>query len=217
MTPGGKVLLDPTSIPLDDTSPISGALSFNGLDFGKVIASTNLSQNMTFEGTLTGRVPFAIIGGLISFQNGAFAADRPGTISIKRSGVTDVSATGSLQAPTKAPAATQMQTEFNPFQDLAFQAMEHVAYEQLDAKINSLPDHRIDVNFHIKGRFQPPHAQKATISLSDYISGKWMQKPITLPSGTPVELYLDMPLGLPDVFKDLGNSGTLPAVPKTKP
>ncbi len=203
MTPGGKVMLDPTSVPLDGKSPISGALAFNGLDFGKVVAATSLSQNMVFKGNLTGRIPFTIIGGQVTFAQGAVAADAPGQISIKRSSLTDVSASGSLSADSGAKAG-EAQTEFNPFQDLAFQAMEHISYQQLDAKINSLPDGRVDVNFHIKGYFDPPNTQKATISIGDYISGKWMQKPITLPSNTPVELFLEMPISLDGLFTGFG-------------
>ncbi len=202
MTPGGLVRLDPTSIPMDGKSPIVGALAFDGLDFGKVVAASSLNETMTFEGKLTGRVPFTIIVGQVpTFQNGTVAADGPGTISIKRNSVTDISASGSVAAADKTATAAGAAPEaaFNPFQDMAFQAMEHIHYDQLDAKVNSMTDGRIGINFHIKGRFDPPQPQKATISLQDYISGKWMQKPMKLPSGTPIELFLDVPL---KIFND---------------
>ncbi len=215
LTPGGKVMLEPTSVPLDGKSPISGALAFNGLDFGKVVAATSLAQNMTFKGNLTGRIPFTIIGGQVTFAQGAVAADAPGQISIKRSSLTDVSASGSLSAENGAKAG-EAQTAFNPFQDLAFQAMEHISYDQLDAKINSLPDGRVDVNFHIKGHFDPPKKQKATISIGDYLSGKWMQKPITLPSDTPVELFLEMPVSLDGLFTGFGGPDVAAKLNETK-
>ena len=53
----------------------------------------------------------------------------------------------------------------------------------------------LEGGFTIKGYFDPPQKQKASISLFDYISGRWLKKPITLPSGTPIELHLDVPLG----------------------
>jgi hypothetical protein len=200
MTPGGLVRLDPTSIPLDGTSPINGALAFDGLDFGQIVAASSLKDTMTFEGKLTGRVPFTIIVGQVpTFQNGSVRADAPGRISIKRTSVTDISASGSLATPdSKAAAGSAAQPAFNPFQDMAFQAMEHISYDQLDAKVNSLPDGRIDINFHVKGRFDPPQPQKATITLPDYLSGKWMQKPMKLPSNTPIELFLDVPVKIFD-------------------
>jgi hypothetical protein len=196
MTPGGLVRLDPTGIPLDGKSAITGALAFDGLDFGKVVAASSLAETMTFEGELTGRVPFTIIVGQVpTFQNGVVRADGPGKISIRRSSVTDITASGSLATPDISQAAgAAPQAAFNPFQDMAFQAMEHVSFDQLDAKVNSMNDGRIDINFHIKGRFDPPQPQKATISLPDYVSGKWMQKPMKLPSGTPIELFLDVPV-----------------------
>ncbi|MGZ3298315.1 MAG: intermembrane phospholipid transport protein YdbH family protein, partial [Asticcacaulis sp.] len=69
-TPGGAVRLEPTSIAFDPKVPIHGAAAFDGLDFGKVVAATGLAQSMTFEGRLSGRVPFSILGGHISFAGG---------------------------------------------------------------------------------------------------------------------------------------------------
>ena len=207
-SPGGPVRLEAMRLPLDGETPITGVVAFNGLDFGKVIAATDLRQHMTFEGRLTGRVPFTLMGEHMTFKDGGMAADGPGRISILRSGVADVAATGSVSSDAMAEAG-QTPAEFNPFQDLAFQAMEFLSYEQLDARINSLPDGRVNVNFHIKGHFDPPQRQKATVSISDYLSGKWMQKPIKLPSNTPVELNLDIPVNFNDIlagFKPRGDA-----------
>lgn len=203
-SPGGPLRLEPTTLPLDGKAAISGAVAFDGLDFGAIVATTGLGQSMTFNGKLTGRVPFTIIGGHITFADGRAAADAPGRISILRSSVTGVSATGSLAANGNTAAGAAPAADFNPFQDLAFQAMEHLSYDRLDAKINSAAGGKLDLNFHIKGRFDPPQPQKATVSVSDYVSGKWMQKPIKLPSGTPIELYLDVPVNLDEILNDLG-------------
>ena len=201
-TPGGQVILEPTTLPLDGRSAISGAVKFDGLDFGKIIASTNLKDSMTFQGNLSGRLPFKIADGHISFTDGLMGSDAPGRISIKRTAVTGVAATGSLTATdTKAPAGAD--PNFNPFQDLAVQAMEWVHYDKIDARLNSIPGGKLNVNFHIKGYFDPPQKQQAKIGLFDYISGKWMQKPIKLPSGTPVELYLEVPVNLDEILNDL--------------
>ncbi|MBW8879947.1 MAG: YdbH domain-containing protein, partial [Asticcacaulis sp.] len=203
-TPGGPVILEPTVLPLDGKSAISGAVKFDGLDFGKIIAATNLASSMTFEGNLSGRLPFKIDAGHITFTDGAMKSDGPGRISVKRSAVTGVAATGSLSA-SDAPkgAKAGVDPNFNPFQDLAFQAMEWVHYDQIDARLNSIPGGKLNINFHIKGYFDPPQKQEAKIGLFDYISGKWMQKPIKLPSGTPVELYLEVPVNLDEILNDL--------------
>ncbi|MGZ3298316.1 MAG: hypothetical protein ACXU8O_04840 [Asticcacaulis sp.] len=96
-----------------------------------------------------------------------------------------------------------MPADFNPFQDMAYQAMEHLSFDQLDAKLNSQDGGVLDTVFHIKGRFDPPRPQKATVSVRDYLSGAWMHKPLNLPSGTPVELYLDIPVNLDGILNDL--------------
>ena len=203
-TPGGALTLEPTALPLDSTSAISGAVAFNGLDFGQIVAATGLAKSMTFTGKLTGRVPFTILGGHITFADGSAAADAPGRISIFRAAVADMTAGGSMAANGQAGAAP---AGANPFQDLAFQAMEHLSYDKLDARINSAAGGKLDLNFHMKGRFDPPQPQKATISAADYLSGKWMQKPLKLPSGTPIELYLDVPINLDEILSDLGQLG----------
>jgi hypothetical protein len=203
-SPGGALTLEPAVLPFDAKASISGAVTFNGLDFGQIVAATGLAQSMTFNGKLTGRVPFTIMGGHITFTDGAAAADAPGRISIFRSAVTDITAGGSMAANGQTAAAP---ATINPFQDLAFQAMEHLSYDKLDARINSAAGGKLDLKFHMKGRFDPPQPQKATVSAADYLSGKWMQKPLKLPSGTPIELYLDVPINLDEILNDLGQLG----------
>ena len=213
-SPGGPVRLEPTEVYFDGKTPIKGVLAFDGLDFGKVIAASDLNNSMSFKGNLSGHLPFTYAEGHIAFANGTMTSDAPGQISIYRTAVTGVNtATGSVTtdappataaiASKNAEAAAAADPNFNPFQDLAFQAMEHVAYDQIDARLNSIDGGILNINFHIKGYYDPPQKQKAKISLLDYISGKWMQKPIKLPSKTPVELYLEVPVNLDEVLTDL--------------
>ena len=203
MSPGGLVVLQPMTVPFDGVSPISGAMTFDGLDFGKILATTGLAGSMSFEGRLSGKLPFVVDGGHVGFIQGFMASDASGMISIRRDSVTGVKATGSVTSPDTTTAPAPLPVDFNPFQDLAFQAMEYLHYDKIDARINSVDGGVLDINFHIKGSFQPPHRQKATISLFDYANGSWMTKPIKLPSGTPVELFLDVPLNLDQILNDL--------------
>ncbi len=214
MSPGGPVRLEPTTIWFDVKKPIEGVLVFDGIDFGKVVAASSLNKSMSFKGNLSGHLPFTYAQGHIAFTNGTMTSDAPGQISIYRTAVTGVNtATGSVtsDAPgaTAAIAAKNAATaavadpNFNPFQDLAFQAMEHITYEEIDARLNSKEGGILNTNFHIKGYYDPPQLQKAKVSLLDYISGKWMQKPIKLPSKTPVELYLEVPVNLDEFLSDL--------------
>lgn len=200
-TPGGKVELQPMTVPFDGVSPISGTMTFDGLDFGKIIAATSLGDSMTYQGTVSGKLPFVVDGGHVSFAQGFMASDASGMISIKS--LTGVNASGTLSSPDTKAIAAAPPADFNPFQDLAFQALEYLAYDQIDARINSVKGGILDINFHIKGHFAPPKRQKATISLMDYANGSWMKKPIKLPSNTPVELFLDVPVNLDEILNDL--------------
>ncbi len=211
-TPGGPVTLEPLDIAFDGKTPIASAVNFNGLDFGKVVAATDLAKSLTFEGTVTGHLPFSIENGHVRLSQGEMSSDAPGRISVFRQAVTGVQASGSMSSDAPAGADSKANAQvaakdatdpaFNPFQDLAFQAMEHVSFDKIDAKLNSQGP-ILDVNFHIKGRFDPPQKQKATVSLFDYISGKWMQKPIKLPSGTPIELFLEVPFNSDDLTSNI--------------
>jgi len=203
-TPGGPVRLEPMDLPLDD-KPMRGAVAFDGLDFGRIVAATSLSSSMSFEGRLSGRLPFTIADGRATVSDGHVAADAPGRISIRRGSVSGVAATGDVTSENVAPAtaalaranaeaAVASDPNFNPFQDLAYQALEHLVYTRLEGTVNS-HDGALEGGFTIKGYFDPPQKQKASIGLFDYISGRWLKKPITLPSGTPIELHLDVPLG----------------------
>ena len=50
--------------------------------------------------------------------------------------------------------------EVNAFSEFAYQAMENLAFQSLDATINSLPRGRLGILFHIKGENAPPTHQE---------------------------------------------------------
>src|SRR5690606_11843920 len=135
--------------------------------------------------------PFSYTGETLTVTDGYLKADAPGRLSLLRQAITDINAGGSLTAAD--PAVQQAAAPVvNPMQDLAFQAIEHLAYESLDARIYTSPDGRLTFNFHIKGKSDPPVFQRSPrIPILDFITGKWAERPINLPSNTPVELFLE--------------------------
>ena len=194
-SPGGLIALEPMTISLLPQADIKGAVAFNGLDFGQIVAATGLKDSLRFEGRLSGRLPFEISNGQILIADGVMSSDGPGKIEIKRTSIGQVAASGSLSSPDSKDKAKQVpEADMNPFQDLALQALEHITYDRIDATLNSAGNRKIDLNFHIKGYYDPPQPQKATITLFDYMSGRWMHRSLVLPSDTPVELFLDMPV-----------------------
>jgi hypothetical protein len=95
-----------------------------------------------------------------------------------------------------APAST------DTFTDFAYQAMENLAFDKLDATIASQPDGRLGVRFHIVGKHDPPKHQEIRLSVFDLIGRKFLNRMLPLPSDTRVDLTLDMSLNLDDLLRD---------------
>ena len=89
----------------------------------------------------------------------------------------------------------------NAVQDFAYQALENLAFDSLAADINSVGEGRLQMVFHIKGRSDPPKPQTADVAVSDIIDGTALQKPVPLPSGTPIDLTLDASLNFDELLK----------------
>ena len=86
---------------------------------------------------------------------------------------------------------------------LAYQAMENLSFDILSAEVNSLDEGRIGVLFHIRGRHDPPERQELRISIAEFISREFLNRPLPLPSGTGIDLTLDTTLNLNQLIGDL--------------
>ncbi len=204
-TPGGHVLLDPMDVPFDSTKGFTGALRFERLNFGQVISATDFGRDMKFEGTVSGRVPFALSGdGTFQFDKGELKGDGPGRISISRTALQG-SADGSATATPESGNLPVQAVEGTAIENMAYQALENLAYENLEASIASLDNGRLGFNFRIKGNYDPPEKKEARIGIIDYLRGTWATKPIDLPSGTGVDLHLGMTLNLDQLLQDLAD------------
>src|SRR5690606_18932947 len=53
-TPGGHLVLEPMDLPFDITRGFDGAVRFERLDFGQIIAATDFGRDMSFQGTVSG-------------------------------------------------------------------------------------------------------------------------------------------------------------------
>ncbi len=87
--------------------------------------------------------------------------------------------------------------------DLAYDAMEDLAFDALDASLDSTADDRLRIVFHIKGRHDPPKPVRARIALGDLLAGKAFSKPMPLPSGTAINLTVDSTLNFGDLIRSL--------------
>ena len=101
--------------------------------------------------------------------------------------------------PPAAPAG-----EVNAFSEFAYQAMEHLAFDTLDAEVNSLENGRLGVLMRLKGEHTPPQKQEIRLTLMDLIRRNFLNRSLPLPSGTKVDLTLDTSLNLDQILKDFG-------------
>jgi len=88
-------------------------------------------------------------------------------------------------------------------QDLAYQAMEELAFDILTAEVNSLDEGRLGVLFRIRGRHDPPERQELRLTLSELISRDFLNRELPLPSGTEIDLTLDTTLNLNELVSDI--------------
>src|SRR5690606_27492829 len=91
----------------------------------------------------------------------------------------------------------------NTVQDLAYQAMENLAFDILTAELNSLEGGRLGVLFHIRGRHDPPQRQELRIPLDEFINREFLDDELPLPSGTQIDLTLDTTLNADQLASDL--------------
>jgi hypothetical protein len=196
----GHIRLEPITAPLTPGSSIKGALVLDHVNVGEIIAATSLADVIKMDAVVDGRIPFELGPQGLTIQQGHLAAVGPGRISISRKALTG-GGSGVIARPVAGGGG-----QANFAQDLAYQAMENLAFDQLDASVNSLAGDRLGVLFHIKGRHDPPQKARATIALSDVIAGKPLAKPINLPSDTKIDLTLDTSLNFGELVRALGQA-----------
>ena len=178
----GQLTLGALSVDLTGTGHTQGQAVMKSIALAPLIAASNLSSKVKLEGKVTGTIPFTLGPEGLRIVNGKLAADGPGRLSIDRS----------LWGEAIA---------INAVQDLAYQALETLAFDQLTAEINSVAAGRLQILFHIKGKSAPGKPQRAEIAVADVLDGSALQKPIALPDGTPIDLTLDTSLNFDELLK----------------
>ena len=190
---GGVVSVEPFSVPLDPSLPFSGVVVLDRVQLGEVVSDSGFGDKVQLDAIVSGRLPFTsdpktgfkVTGGVLS-------AVQPGRLSISREALTQVAAGGGGEAVPPGMV-----------EDLAYQAMENLAFDVLTADVNSREDDRMAVLFHIRGRHDPPQRQELRLSLSELISRKFLNRNLPLPSNTQIDLTLDTTLNLNQLIGDL--------------
>jgi hypothetical protein len=181
----GHAALGAFTVDIANPKRINGAADLTSISLSSLINASNLGSKVKLEGKVSGHVPFSAGPDGFKIVNGHVQADGPGRLSVDRSLWTQGGAAASA----------------NAVQDFAYQALENLSFDQLSADLNSIPGGRLQILFHIKGRSDPPKPQTAEVGLVDLINGSALQKPIPLPSGTPIDLTLDTSLNFDELLK----------------
>jgi hypothetical protein len=184
-------------IPLVPGAPTRGVLLLEGVQLHDLVEASPFGDKVDLDAKVSGKVPFEMTGNRVRISGGELKADVPGRISIDRSALTGVSADTAIAAP--APVVVDPNATFT---DFAYQAMENLAFDKMEASIASRDDGRLGVLFHIVGRHDPPERQRIRLTIMDLIQKRFLGRKLPLPSGTGVNLTLDTTLNLDDLLAD---------------
>jgi hypothetical protein len=190
---GGVLRVEPFSVPLDRNRAFGGVLVLENVQLGQAIAGAGFGDKVRIDAVVSGRLPFTWDPALgLRIAGGSLYAVQPGRLSIQREALSGLEAGGGGEAVPP-----------NTVQDLAYQAMENLAFDILSAEVNSLDAGRLGVLFRIRGRHDPPQRRELRVSIAEFISREFLNRELPLPSGTGIDLTLDTTLNANQLVSDL--------------
>jgi hypothetical protein len=191
---GGVVRVRPLDAELAGRGRMRGVIELAGVQLGELIKASPLADRVRAQAKVDGRLPFEMEGDQLRFTGGWLRATEPGRLSISRGALTDMAGSGGGAVAAGQPA--QASPGVSSF---AYQALEDLAFNTLEAKVDSQANGRLEVVFHVVGRHDPPKHQEIRAPLLDFLRGTFMNRDLPLPSGTGVDLTLDTTLNLDDL------------------
>ena len=183
----GTIMLGPAALPFDPKAKMSATVRLQDVDLNKVVATTSLGDRLKLDVHVSGTIPFSTSATGLEVTHGSFSSTGAGRIEISR-----------------RIWSADAEKEGNAIRDFAYQALEHLAVDELDGTINSLPEGRLGVVLHVRGRHDPAVAAPTRIGILAFLRGHAFDKPVPLPKGTPIDLTLDSSLnfeGLLDTWR----------------
>ena len=196
---GGHLRIESLRLPLVANAPMVGVLMLDAVQLHDLVAASPFGDRVELDAKVSGRVPFETGAGKIRIADAELHAVQAGRLSINRHALTSVPAAGRDKVAAKPPAPGAADDTFT---DFAYQAMENLAFDKLQATIASRDDGRLGILAHVVGRHDPPQHQEIRLSLFDLIGRKFLNRPLPLPSDTGVDLTLDTTLNLDDLVTD---------------
>jgi hypothetical protein len=201
----GTLVFEPFTLPFTPGAPWSGVVNVNAVQVKDLVEASPFGDRVDLDARLSGRVPFAVTPEGVRVSGGTLRAIEPGRLSILREAFDTVSAEGGeVSAPVPVPEELAPQTT-NAMTEFAYQAMEHLAFDTLDAQVNSQDNGRLGVLMHLKGRHEPPRKQEIRLTIMELIRRDFLNRALPLPSGTQVDLTLDTSLNFDQLLKDFAD------------
>lgn len=196
----GRAALGAFTINMANLKQVNGTATLTSIALGSLVTASNLGERVKLEGKISGTIPFQVTPDGFRITKGRISSDGPGRLSINRS-LWNQGGTVSV----------------NAVQDFAYQALEHLAYDEMTAELNSIANGRLSILFKIKGKSDPPKPQVAEVAISDIINGTALQKSVPLPSGTPIDLTLDTSLNFDELLKSYAEAWSKTLDPEGQP
>lgn len=197
---GGAVHVAPFRLPFGSGQSWKGVITFSDVQLSDLVEASPFADRVDLTARATGTIPFTMTPDGVRISGGELRATGPGRLSIRREALTGVAADGAVAAGPLGEDIPAPETD--TFTDFAYQAMENLAFQSLDAEINSLPKGRLGILFHIKGENAPPTHQEIRLTPLELITRSFLTKKLPLPSGTKVDLTLDSTLNLDQLLGD---------------
>ena len=184
---GGTITLDPATLLFDPKSKMSATVRLQDIDLNKLVAVSTLADRLELDVHISGAIPLSNSAAGLQVIHGSVSSTGPGRIEISRR---------IWSADAVQPGSA--------FRDFAYQALEHFGVDELTGTINSLPDGKLGLILHVRGRNDPPVAAPTRIGIFEFLRGHAFDRPVPLPKGTPIDLTLDSSLnfeGLLDTYR----------------
>jgi hypothetical protein len=184
---GGKVRINATaSLSADQT--VKGEVTMQGVQLHDLVASSPFSDKVSLTAQVSGALPFRMRAGKLRIAGGMARADGPGRLSISR-------ATFNPGGAATGPATKDNLSTFG------YQAMSDLAFQTLNATIDSQADGKLRMVLHIAGKYDPPTRKELRLTWRDILDRNVLNKPMPLPSNTRVNLTLDTTLNLDNLIQ----------------
>lgn len=188
---GGIVRIEPLAIPFDRTKLITGALVLENVQIGNIFSGAGLDDKVKLDAIVSGRVPFTSGPEGVRVIGGVLNAVQPGRLSLQREALEGLDASNAGDLPP------------NVVTDLAYQALENLAFDDMTVVVNSLDAGRLNLRFTMHGRHDPPTKQEIRLTWLQLLRRQFFDTPLPLPSGTGVNLNLDTTLNANQLIGDL--------------